>query len=72
MTPLPNLRAATVVNQEKVWFVLGWNFSGANKENEKKTGLFTFVLARNVRTKLGQSFARNTEIPVEVALSAYW
>ena len=73
MTPLPNLRAAIVVNQEKVWFVLGRNFSGANKENEKKkTGLFTFVQARYVRTKLGESFARNTEIPVEVALSAYW
>ena len=71
MTPLLNLRAATVVNQEKVWFVLGRNFSGANKENEK-TELFTFVLARYVRTKLGESFARNTEIPVEVALSAYW
>ena len=40
MTPLPNLRAATVVNQEKVWFVLGWNFSGANKENEKKNRTF--------------------------------
>ena len=36
MTPLLNLRAATVVNQVKVWVVLGRNFSGANKENEKK------------------------------------
>ena len=25
------------------------------------------MLARYVRTKLGESFARNTEIPVEVA-----
>ena len=30
------------------------------------------MLARYVKTKLGESFARNTEIPVEVALSAYW
>ena len=43
MTPLPNLRAATVVNQEKVWFVLGWNFSGANKENEKKKQDFSHL-----------------------------